>query len=527
LWSISGNGSKKVITECLKPINTEKPAGDACKNMDIYDPFQKEISKIINPSREKVNWEKLRDEAVSLLSETSKDIEIALYLTIALFKIDGYPGYLAGLRIFVGIIKTFPESYYPIGKTDKKTAKFRRGIIDTFNKRSVQYMTPSPARSDDAQSIQCIWDELQELQELKENISVPPPSLNDLLNRINDFKTKYPLKTTESQQPDNTEKSRQTADQPTQKVPETQQKTVVVQKPQVIVASSQKTGDFDKDAIKKANELRQENRFDPFPYRLKRLLLWDTQKELPPVNDGNTQLPCTPQMKKLQDIWLTPQKINESMVEELEKLFDNMRWWLDLQYAIVQTMTQIGTNYKQAIMAITQEVKYLLKRFPELPGYTFKKGEAFASPQTCLWLEGLTAESNSSFEFPSYLIDENLKEDLKEADNLAKDDKLSQALSKIQDGMRISVGIKDIFCRKMASARLCMEYQRVKEALIIFDHLFQQSQAFHLSKWDPLLFLELCQCYDKAAKRSPEQVSDKRKNEIASEILNLNVNFNL
>jgi len=54
-----------------------------------------------------------------------------------------------------------------------------------------------------------------------------------------------------------------------------------------------------------------------------------------------------------------------------------------------------------------------------------------------------------------------------------------------------------------------------------------QSKTFHLSQWDPILFLELCQCYDNVIRRSPEIVSDDKKKEIASEILNLNVCFNL
>ena len=518
---------KQMIADCLEPISKDHPAGSACKNMDIYDPFQKEISKIINPSREKVNWEKLKDEAISLLSGTSKDIEIALYLTIALFKIDGYAGYLAGLRIFIGIIKSFPDNYYPIGKNEKKTAKFRRGIIDSLNKRSIQYMTPNPARNEDAQYIQSIWDELQEFQELKEKISVPPPSLNDLLNRINEFKTKYPVKSSDSKQSDPKEDIQPESDQKTQKVSKAPQKTAPTHKPQVAASSSQKSGDFEKDSIKSANELRQVDPLNPFPYRIKRMLLWDTQKKLPPVNDGNTQLTFSPEMKNLQKRWLKPETINPNMIEEMERLFDNMRWWIDLQFAIIQTMMQVGTEYKQPIQSITHEIKYLLKRFPELPNYKFKKGEAFASPETCLWLEGLAVEGQPTFDFPSYLIDERLKDDIKESENLAKNDKLSQALSQLQDGMRTAVGMKDIFCRKLASARLCMEYQRIKEAVIIFEHLFQQSQAFHLSRWDPLLFLELCQYYNNAAKHAPEQVSDNRKNEIASEILKLNVSFNI
>ncbi|KPA15758.1 Type VI secretion system-associated [Candidatus Magnetomorum sp. HK-1] len=522
---------EKIINTCLKPISKDSPAGNDCKNMDIYPPFQTEISKIFNPSREKINWEKMRDEAISLLSTTSKDIEIALYLTIALFRLNGYNGYLAGLRIFVGIIEAFPETYFPRSNNEKTTAKSRRIVINNLNKRSLQYMAPNPAKSEDTQTIHQIWEQLKKFQEIIKKLeemfntfSVSLPTIDELVNRIEEFKTDFPMKVTEEKDK-NPEIENHDIQPPTKEaVPQKEYKSESKSLPPQMKASPNA---FDKVLVSTANALRLENPFNPVSYRIKRMALWDSKKELPPVNEGKTLMPFTQSMKNLQKTWQKPESANSNMIEEMEKQFDNMLWWLDLQYAIVKMMTQVGPEYKPAVRAITHELKYLLKRFPDLPIIAFNKGEAFANPKTRIWLETLTTESESTFDFPSYLIDEKLKDDINEAETLARDDKLTEALTFIQEGFRTAVGVKDIFCRKLAAARLCLENQRVNESQIIFDYLFQQSKAFHLSQWDPLLFLELCQWYDKAIKSNPEKISIERKNEIDSEILKLNVSYNI
>jgi len=527
---------EQIIDDCLSPISEENPAGEDCKDMDIYCPFQEEISNIFSSSGKEKNWDKLKEEAIALLSKTSKDIEIALYLAISLYMIKGYSGYLAGLRIFVGIIKRFPGLYFPMSKNEDKTAKKRINIIYAFDKLSFQYLTPDSAKKTDTQYVHDIWDQLKELQSLIENISVPPPTINEILNRIGEFKSKYPMEPPENSTSDDATKTHIQSKETVQEdnslhnnIAKQQKKNKPEKKQLNKSIDFNETNNFEKNLVKLSNIMRQDNSKDPIPYRMKRMALWDSKKELPPVKDGNIVLPFSNEMDKLKDRWLKPDTLTSEMLEELEKQFDNMLWWLDLQYAIVQTMNQLGKKYKEAMQAVILEIKYFLKRFPELPTLNFKNGKALASSDTRLWLDSLTAEIDSTYEYPSYLIDENLTDDIIEAESLAEDGKIYQALSLIQEGIKRSeyVGVKDIFCRKMAAARFCLNYKKAREAQIIFEHLFQLSKTYHLSQWDPQLYLELCQSYNKAIRQNSKLVSEDRKNEIASEILKLDIRINL
>ncbi|KPA19405.1 Type VI secretion system-associated, partial [Candidatus Magnetomorum sp. HK-1] len=520
----------KIVEECLTPISEDKPSGSDCKNLEIYTPFKTEIKKIINVSSEKVDWDKLLNSGISLISKRSKDIEIACYLTIALFKSFDYEGFLTGLTVFTGIIEKYPNSYFPFGKTEKKSAKLRRNVVNAFNDRSVQFIRSKSATSADAETIKSIWEQLQTLKALIENVSVPPPSISELFNVIGEAHQKYPVQNTIEQEKNDSieEKTEDENTSAPKKNPEKQEKKTQSSKTSSTKSQISSTvnikdiDNFHKILITLANGLRVKNSKNPVAYRMKRMAVWDSNDNLPELQaNGNTKLAFNREMKLLQDAFLKGNAYNEAMIERLESNFDIMLWWMDLQRMIVQTMEQVSPEYKKAASAIRQEVKYLLKRFPDLPTLKFKGGESFANSETHIWLDELASDDgNSEFDFPSYLIDQNLKEDIKAAEKLADDDKVTQALSLIQDGIRNSVGMKDIFCRKMAAGRFCLNNQRIKESQILFEYLFQQGKNFNLAQWDPLLFLELCQNFDKAIKLNPNDISDERKNEIASETRN-------
>ena len=533
---------KKIVEDCLKPISKDKPAGIDCKQLEIYTPFKVEISKIINPSRESVDWDKLIKESISLLSKKTKDIEIACYLTIALFKQYRYEGFLAGVTVFTGIINTFSDLYFPVGKTEKKTSKLRKIVVNSFSKRNSEYLNSNAneakVTSEDTEEIHQIWNQLQVLKPLIETISVPPPSINELLNIIGEACQKYPMpEDNESEYNDIEEEKTAIEDEDsssTQKTSKDKQKSTTQKtKPASQVQQATKgklTIDINKYDIlltSIANQLRIKNPKSPVPYRIKRLALWDTKEKTPEAKNGQTNLAFTREMSALESL-ISDNDVTPEKIERLEANVDIMLWWLDLQRGIVQSMEQLGNDYKSPAVAIRQEIKYLIKRFPELPELKFKNGKEFADSKTRMWLEEIASEDGGSeFDFPSYLIDQQLKDDIKAAEMLANEDKTQQALSVIQEGLSASTGTKDVFCRKMAAGRFCLNHQRIREAQIIFEHLFQQSKMFHLSKWDPLLFLELCQNFHKSIKLNPDTVCEELKSDIVGEILKLNMSFSI
>jgi type VI secretion system protein VasJ len=525
------------ITKCLAPINGDQPAGKDCSNLEMYAPFKAEISKITGgQSREGVDWDKLTETCAILLSQHTKDIGVASYLSISLYKKFGYNGFLAGIKILVGIINSFPN-YYPIKKTDKKTAKSRKIAINSFSNTSSVFLGADSGMSSDAESFHNIREQLQELSKKLEEISIPPPSINELLNTIGSMCEKYPFQpkeeidTSEDNQKDEVGRIESRPETVTkdliQKKPPKKKTQIPTQPSETQTQVSTDINQYEKTLIAISNGLRLANAKDPVPYRMKRFAIWDSKAKLPESsNELKTNIPFSREMATIRD--LMKQEPNEAIIERLESNVELMVWWLDLQRMILQTMEKMGSNFNAPYLAICQELKYLLKRFPDLPGLQFKNGEEFANPETRKWLDEISRESDGEdFEFPSYLIDPNLQDDLKKAEGLANENELSQALNLIQDGMSASKGMKDIFCRKLAAGRFCMKHKRIKESLIIFENLFQQGKQFSLVQWDPLLFLELCQNYYAAIELGPDEMPEDIKNKVAAEILKLNMSFKI
>jgi type VI secretion system protein ImpA len=58
-------------------------------------------------------WRVIRDLAIEALSHRSKDLEIAAWLTEALFRSDGLVGLAAGFRVMAGLTDGFWEGFFP------------------------------------------------------------------------------------------------------------------------------------------------------------------------------------------------------------------------------------------------------------------------------------------------------------------------------------------------------------------------------------------------------------------------------
>jgi type VI secretion system protein ImpA len=63
-------------------------------------------------------WRMIRDLGVEAIAGHSKDLEIASWLTEALLRIDGLPGFTAGVRLMTGLVENFWDDLYPLPDED-------------------------------------------------------------------------------------------------------------------------------------------------------------------------------------------------------------------------------------------------------------------------------------------------------------------------------------------------------------------------------------------------------------------------
>lgn len=101
--------------DLLKPVSAEKPCGD-----DIsYDPMFVELETILRgkpetqfSAAEDPNWKALRDRSLELWKR-SKDLRVAVALSLAELKMDGFAGFRECLVLLSGLIEKNWNDVYP------------------------------------------------------------------------------------------------------------------------------------------------------------------------------------------------------------------------------------------------------------------------------------------------------------------------------------------------------------------------------------------------------------------------------
>jgi len=101
------------VDNLLAETSTEPPCGPDLR----YDPGYHELETMLQARQEEgeagePNWREMRDGCVELLGRT-KDLRVALFLALALIKIDGIAGMRDGLALLRGLLERFWDHIHP------------------------------------------------------------------------------------------------------------------------------------------------------------------------------------------------------------------------------------------------------------------------------------------------------------------------------------------------------------------------------------------------------------------------------
>ena len=79
------------------------------------------------------DWNKVVDLAAKALTKKTKDLQIAVWLTEALIKTEGFDGFLVGLRILTGYLEDHWETVYP--SIEEGDLEYRVGPLEFMNEK--------------------------------------------------------------------------------------------------------------------------------------------------------------------------------------------------------------------------------------------------------------------------------------------------------------------------------------------------------------------------------------------------------
>jgi len=127
------------IESLLAKVSEERPCGADTQPLDRT---YRAIKNCIQ-SNGQTNWQKLAEDSFELL-KTSRHLEISLYFTLALLRLEGIPGFCQGLRLIHELLKGFWEDVYPQLETDggDRAVRRRSNLVKNLSPLSVTDQDP-------------------------------------------------------------------------------------------------------------------------------------------------------------------------------------------------------------------------------------------------------------------------------------------------------------------------------------------------------------------------------------------------
>jgi type VI secretion system protein ImpA len=128
------------VEPLVSPLAPETPAGADLE----YDPQYFELEKLAQgvpeatmgdetKPGEEPDWSKVKETAFKLFERT-RDLRVALILTVALLKEDGLPGFRDGMAIIRGLVEKLWDHFYPrLDPADNNDPTIRVNLLKNLN----------------------------------------------------------------------------------------------------------------------------------------------------------------------------------------------------------------------------------------------------------------------------------------------------------------------------------------------------------------------------------------------------------
>ncbi len=458
--------------------------------------------------------------ATRILTEKSKDLRIACYLCLALWRTQRVGGMAEGLSVILLLIQEYWDGMFPA----KGRAAARKGGLDFLILHLAEELNGSNVVAGDRLHLERVKTVASSLEkELSSRMAENAPAMVTLGRAVDDSIARLPKPAA-----------------PAAPAPAAAGVQVAPAQPAAAAApeAELKTLQGAVDLVRKVSTfLRTQDRKSIAPYRLLRSMRWDFLVHEPPNENGKTRIEPPPAPRRTYLEGLKPQGQWEKLLEEGEGTFaeNPFHFWLDLQHLVVSALDGLGFEYGAAKTAVLQDVGILLQRLPKLSSLTFSDGTPFASPAARAWIdEAVLPALGGGGPAPSAApsgSDTRLAAAFEEAKVLVDRGDLVTAVTNLQALALPPRSRRAAFERRLDIALLCIRGNQIPMASPILEELNEEIERGGLAEWDPPLILEtwktLGRCYHTLAAAAPaagKQVLLDQAAKVFEKICRLDVN---
>ncbi len=451
------------------------PAEDL-HSLEIYHDLQDELAKDGEMQGAAVNWPRVHDLALRVLTDHARDLLAAAALTLALAHLRGASGLVEGLALLADLLREPPRQLPPVAKRSGN----RRKILLWLDRRMAAVVASAATVDHDRTDWHRVLVELRGLAQMGDDPAVMDPVLFSA--------TQQALANTSTAMITAVADTQQTPVAAAEAVAET---AVIPAENQRLDPGESTGGDGPEERAGAVRRLQQALRHlaedclrdglqQPRYYYLNRQALWLGVEALPQQSNGV----CVLQPFAASSLQLPVADDDagrRGIVTEYEQAFTYHPFWFAGQYQLAQTLRRWGVEYQEACAVIAAEVRALLARLPGLATLRFSDGSPLFDSVTLAWLQPapaanapLPATVAAAPVLPPARLDAIVSGSLQA---------IEQALQSAADG-------RSRYFWTLQLARHCAGHGRRDAAVCLLEALEDQGRQMGLAQWEPEMYRE-------------------------------------
>lgn len=436
----------------LAPLTPEQTAKALADDDPQWEHIDSQMVKVGSLTHSSLNIDDLQQQAMSLLSQKSKDFRLVAHLLRTL-QHGGQPGELMlAVSLLTAYVKHFWTSAWPLNPQHKR--RFAQQILKRFDSASDSFS--QRATDDQRQEVQGLLAHLAQVWHSDE------PALATEVDSLRVSYARMPTRTVEpviqeEERPQSNSGSAPSA------------RTI---SPNLSIDSSSDKA-WRQTLLKMADLLCELHPDVAIGFRLRRHALWGSLSA-PPIAqaDGRTPLAAV-SVDRMADYLGRVATADLALWQQVEQSLALAPYWLDGHALSAQIAIRLG--YTEVAQAIRDELIAFIARMPALTTLCFTDMTPFLSPESASWLQQDTGAKGGG---------NTIEQD--EIWQCYQQQGLEAALQMI-DRQSQQAAPRDRFYLQLLSAQLLEKAGMTVLAQQHYHGLLQVGQQIQLSEWEPTL----------------------------------------
>ena len=453
----------------MAPITEENPVGELLTSHELYVFIEEQMMKVGSLSHGTVQWQKVEDSLIKLLSEKSKDLKLLTHLLQCLHQRDTKQSFLLAIVLFTDFITLYWDSSHPM--PGARGAVLRKRYFSQINQRislALHKLDFNSYNNDDRQNLASAIHSWKESVISKELLSDTVEEIVTAIKSRLDKSEKREKVEAETKVSANTDIT----------------KEELLPVKEVVKLDSSSTKAIKQSLFKMAEYLSEQDLGVELAMRVRRYAVWSTITSLPEHNkDGETllRMMTLERIKEYEDQFKNP---DWSLWSKVEKSLEIAPYWFDGHFLSYQIVEKLGNN--KLAEAILYEAQSFIQRLPKLDTLTFKCGTPFISKECKEWLsnDGIQNSINGN-------VSDNWESKKKEAIILAKKSGVGAALTMVNDEINRTKEPREHYYWYLISAEIMQKNNLKSIALQQYQQLNKQIKSMSVSEWEPSLVSRL------------------------------------